>query len=105
MNHWWRFPVTLVPIGAMVWLHVYRKRLMAVPVVGVRLWSAGVGLYWIALLAGTAPHVAWVMIVAEDMPYEAGDHFLIWVAVPMGLVGVVVSPVLLIASVLRIVRA
>ncbi|SPF07412.1 serine/threonine-protein kinase [Streptomyces sp. MA5143a] len=105
MNDWWRFPVTLLLFGAMAWLHVYRKRLMTVPPVMVRLWSAGVGLYWIALMAGTALHLAWFMIVHEDMPYEAGEHPLLWVAMPVIIIGTGVSPILLIASVLRIVRA
>lgn len=105
MNDWWRFPVTLLLFAAMAWLHVYRKRLMTVPPVRVRLWSAGIGLYWIALMAGTALHLAWFVIVHEDMPYEAGDHPLMWVATPMIIIGVGVSPVLLIASVLRMVRA
>ncbi|MEE1829412.1 hypothetical protein [Streptomyces sp. SP17KL33] len=97
--------MTLLLFGAMAWLHVYRKRLMTVPPVMVRLWSAGVGLYWIALLAGTALHLVWFMIVHKDMPYEAGEHPLLWVAVPVIIIGAGVSPVLLIASVLRIVRA
>ncbi|MEV5972298.1 protein kinase [Streptomyces sp. NPDC051921] len=105
MNDWWRFPVTLLLFGAMAWLHVYRKRLMTVPPVRVRLWSAGIGLYWIALMAGTALHLVWFMIVQEDMPYEAGDHPLLWVAMPVIIIGAALSPALLIASVLRIVRA
>ncbi|MFI8823910.1 serine/threonine-protein kinase [Streptomyces sp. NPDC053431] len=105
MNDWWRFPVALLLFGAMIWLHVYRKRLMTVPPVRVRLWSAGIGLYWIALMAGTALHLVWFMTVQEDMPSEAGDHPLLWVAVPVLIIGAGISPVLLIASVLRIVRA
>lgn len=105
MNDWWRFPVTLLLFGAMTWLHVYRKRLMTVPPGRVRLWSAGIGLYWIALMAGTALHLVWFMIVHEDMPYEAGDHPLMWVALPLIIIGLGVFPVLLVASVLRIVRA
>ncbi|MFE2264973.1 protein kinase domain-containing protein [Streptomyces griseosporeus] len=105
MNDWSRFPVTLLLIGAMVWLHIYRKRLMTVPPVRVRLWSAGIGLYWITLMAGTALNLVRFMIVQEDMPYEAGDHPLMWVALPMIIIGAALSPVLLIASVLRIVRA
>ncbi|MEU6877276.1 serine/threonine-protein kinase [Streptomyces sp. NPDC046712] len=104
-DDWWRFPVTLVLFGAMAWLHVYRKRLMTVPPVRVRLWSAGIGLYWIALIAGTTLHLTWFMIVHEGMSYEAGEHPFIWVAMPMIIIGAGVSPVLLIASVLRIVRA
>ncbi|MFG2299009.1 serine/threonine-protein kinase [Streptomyces sp. NPDC048603] len=104
-DDWWRFPVTLLLFGAMAWLHVYRKRLMTVPPVRVRLWAAGIGLYWIALIAGTALHLVWFMIVAEDMPYEAGDHPLLWVAIPTIIIGAGVSPVLLIASALRIARA
>ncbi|MFD0386286.1 serine/threonine-protein kinase [Streptomyces stramineus] len=72
-DDWWRFPMTLLLFGAMVWLHVYRKRLMTVPPGRVRLWSAGIGLYWIALMAGTALHLVWFMIVAEDVPNEAGE--------------------------------
>jgi hypothetical protein len=105
MNDLWRFPVTLLLFGAMAWLHVYRKRLMTAPPVRVRLWSAGIGLYWIALMAGTALHLVWFMIVHEDMPYEAGEHPLLWVAMPVITIGVGVSPFLLITSVLRIVRA
>ncbi|MFH7596398.1 protein kinase [Streptomyces racemochromogenes] len=104
-DDWWRVPVTLLLFGAMVWLHVYRKRLLTVAPGRVRLWSAGIGLYWIALIAGTALHVTWFMIVHEDMPPEAGNHPLLWVAVPVILIGAVASPVLLIGSVLRIVRA
>ncbi|MDT7847471.1 serine/threonine-protein kinase [Streptomyces justiciae] len=105
MNDWSRFPVTLLLFGAMAWLHIYRKRLMTVPPVRVRLWSAGIGLYWITLMAGTALNLVWFMIVQEDMPYEAGDHPLLWVAMPVIIIGAGLSPVLLIASVLRIVRA
>ncbi|MBE8477467.1 hypothetical protein [Streptomyces justiciae] len=97
--------MTLLLFGAMAWLHIYRKRLMTVPSVRVRLWSAGIGLYWITLMAGTALNLVWFMIVQEDMPYEAGDHPLLWVAMPLIIIGAGLSPVLLIASVLRIVRA
>lgn len=102
---WWRFPVALLLVGAMVWLEVYRKRLTTVAPGRVRLWSAGIGLYWIALIVGTALHVAWVVIVQEDMPYEAGTHPLMWVALPVAVIGAAVSPFLLIASVLRIAKA
>ncbi|MFD0379175.1 serine/threonine-protein kinase [Streptomyces sp. NPDC127112] len=104
-DDWWRLPVTVLLFAAMVWLHVYRRRLLTVPPGRVRLWSAGIGVYWIALLAGTALHVAWFVIVQEDMPSEAGNHPLLWVAVPLTLIGAAVSPVLLITSVLRIARA
>ncbi|MEV0445904.1 serine/threonine-protein kinase [Streptomyces spectabilis] len=104
-DDWWRFPLTVLLFGAMAWLHVYRKRLMTVPPVRVRLWSAGIGLYWIALLAGTALHIAWFMIVDEDMPDEAGEHPLLWVALPVIVIGAGWSPFLLVASLLRIVRA
>lgn len=102
---WWRFPVTLLLFGAMVWLQLYRKRLMTVPSGRVRLWSAGIGAYWIALVAGTALHVAWFVIVQEDMPHEAGTHPLLWVALPVAVIGAVASPILLTGSVLRIVKA
>ncbi len=104
-DDWWRFPVALLLLGAMVGLQVYRKRLMTAPAGRVRLWSAGIGLYWIALMAGTALHLAWFVIVQEDMPSEAGDHPLLWVALPVIVIGGAVSPALLLASVLRIVRA
>ncbi|MFD7321037.1 serine/threonine-protein kinase [Streptomyces sp. NPDC059875] len=107
MNDWWRFPGTLLLFGAMAWLHVYRRRLLTVAPGKVRLWSVGVGLYWIALCVVSTLHVLWFMFVHNGTEYwdAGGQHVLWWVALPLMILGGGTAPVILVASLMRIGRA
>ncbi|MEU4272766.1 serine/threonine-protein kinase [Streptomyces sp. NPDC026092] len=101
---WWRVPGTLALFAAMVGLHLYRRRLLTVPPGRVRLWTVGVGLFWIALIAMTVMHVLWVMFVENAAAY-GGEHWLLWVALPMMILGGGTAPLILGASVIRIAKA
>ncbi|MEU9703694.1 serine/threonine-protein kinase [Streptomyces sp. NPDC047981] len=101
---WWRVPGTLALFAAMVGLHLYRRRLLTVPAGRVRLWTAGVGLFWIALIAMTVLHVLWVMFV-ENGADIGGEHWLLWVALPVMILGGGTAPLILGASVIRIAKA
>ncbi|MEV0000236.1 serine/threonine-protein kinase [Streptomyces sp. NPDC050848] len=107
MNDWWRVPGTLLLVAAMVGLHSYRRRLLTVRPGRVRLWSVGVGLFWIALCVMSVLHVLWFMFVHNGTEYmdAGGQHYLWWVALPMMVLGGGTAPLIIGASALRIARA
>ncbi|MCX4980625.1 hypothetical protein [Streptomyces sp. NBC_00572] len=107
MNDWWRVPATLLLIAAMVGLHRYRRRLRTARPGRVRLWSAGVALYWIALCVVLTLHLLWFLFVHNGYAYGdgGGRHYLWWVAMPVMVLGGGLSPVVLIASVIRLFKA
>ncbi|MFD4316661.1 serine/threonine-protein kinase [Streptomyces sp. NPDC058548] len=106
MNDWWRVPATLLLIAVMVGLHGYRRRLATASPGRVRLWSAGVALYWIALVGVLTLHLLWFMFVHNGYEYgDSGLHYLWWVGFPVMVLGGGFSPVVLIAAVVRLVKA
>ncbi|MFB7372372.1 serine/threonine-protein kinase [Streptomyces sp. NPDC056222] len=105
LNDWWRVPGTLLLFAAMVGLHLYRRRLVTVPPGRVRLWAAGVGVYWIALCVVSVLHVLWFIFVYNGADYDGGEPFLMWVAVPMIILGGGTAPLILVMSCVRIARA
>ncbi|MDX2558614.1 serine/threonine-protein kinase [Streptomyces sp. TX20-6-3] len=107
MNDWWRVPATLLLVAAMTGLHGYRRRLTTVSPGRLRLWSAGVALYWIALVGVLTLHLLWFLFVHNGYDYGdgGGRHYLWWVAMPVMIFGGGLSPVVLIAAAVRLVRA
>ncbi|MHA4777774.1 serine/threonine-protein kinase [Streptomyces sp. MSC1_001] len=106
MNDWWRVPATLLLVAATVGLHSYRQRLLTVSPGRVRLWSAAVGVYWIALCAVLTLHLLWFLFVHDGYAYgEGGRHYLWWVAYPVMVLGGALSPFVLVMSFIRLVRA
>ncbi|MEU2233695.1 serine/threonine-protein kinase [Streptomyces vietnamensis] len=107
MDDWWRVPATLLLIAAMVGLQGYRGRLLTVPPGRVRLWSAGIALYWIALIAVLTLHVLWFLFVHNGYDYyeHGGQHWLWWVAGPSMLLGGGISPLVLVMSLIRLFKA
>nr|WP_225799653.1 protein kinase [Streptomyces sp. NK15101] len=107
MDAWWRVPVTLLLFAAMAGLQGYRRRLLTVRPGRVRLWSAGVAVYWMALIAALTLHLLWFLFVENgyDSYEHGGDHWLWWVAVPVMLLGGGISPLVLIMSLIRLFRA
>jgi hypothetical protein len=91
----------------MVGLHVYRRRLVTVAPGRVRLWAAGVGVFWIALCAVTVLHVLWFLFVHNGVSSSAvdGGHFLWWVTLPLMVLGGGTAPLILVMSCVRIARA
>ncbi|SED48119.1 Serine/threonine protein kinase [Streptomyces sp. TLI_105] len=107
MNDWWRLPATLLLIAAMVSLHGYRGRLLTVRPGRVRLWSAGVAVYWVALIAVLTLHLLWFLFVHNgfDSYEHGGQHWLWWVAIPVMVLGGGVSPLVLVMSLVRLFKA
>ncbi|WP_373412894.1 protein kinase [Streptomyces sp. NRRL B-24572] len=107
MDDWWRVPATLLLIAAMVGLQGYRGRLLTVPPGRVRLWSVGIALYWIALIAVLTLHVLWFLFVHNGYDYyeHGGQHWLWWVAGPSMLLGGGISPLVLVMSLIRLFKA
>ncbi|MFI1655536.1 serine/threonine-protein kinase [Streptomyces sp. NPDC020472] len=107
MDDWWRVPATLLLIAATVGLHGYRGRLLTVRPGRVRLWSAGVAVYWIALIAVLTLHLLWFLFVENgyDSYEHGGQHWLWWVAIPVMVLGGGVSPLVLIMSLIRLFKA
>ncbi|GGS83517.1 hypothetical protein GCM10010222_26260 [Streptomyces tanashiensis] len=107
MNDWWRVPATLLLIAAMVGLHGYRGRLATVRAGRVRLWSAGIAFYWIALIAVLTLHLLWYLFVHNGYDYaeHGGQHWLWWVAIPVLVLGGGVSPLVLVMSLIRLFKA
>ncbi|WP_107058083.1 serine/threonine-protein kinase [Streptomyces globisporus] len=107
MNDWWRVPATLLLIAATAGLQGYRGRLLTVRPGRVRLWSAGVALYWIALIAVLALHLLWFLFVHNgyDSYEHGGQHWLWWVAIPVMVLGGGISPLVLIMSLVRLFKA
>ncbi|MFJ7954892.1 protein kinase [Streptomyces sp. NPDC096319] len=107
MDDWWRFPATLLLIAATVGLHGYRGRLLTARPGRVRLWSAGVALYWIALIAVLTLHLLWFLFVHNgyDSYEHGGQHWLWWVAIPVMVLGGGVSPLVLVMSLVRLFKA
>ncbi|MEU6168754.1 protein kinase domain-containing protein [Streptomyces tanashiensis] len=107
MNDWWRVPATLLLIAAMVGLHGYRGRLATVRAGRVRLWSAGIAFYWIALIAVLTLHLLWYLFVHNGYDYDehGGQHWLWWVAIPVLVLGGGVSPLVLVMSLIRLFKA
>ncbi|MER7947081.1 protein kinase [Streptomyces sp. NPDC096079] len=107
MDDWWRFPATLLLVAATVGLHGYRGRLLTVRPGRVRLWSAGVALYWIALIAVLTLHLLWFLFVHNgyDSYEHGGQHWLWWVAIPVMVLGGGISPLVLVMSLVRLFKA
>ncbi|MFF8376269.1 serine/threonine-protein kinase [Streptomyces sp. NPDC015661] len=107
MNDWWRVPATLLLIAAMVGLQGYRGRLLTVRPGRVRLWSAGIALYWIALIAVLTLHLLWFLFVHNGFDYyeHGGQHWLWWVAGPVMVLGGGISPLVLVMSLIRLFKA
>ncbi|WP_426363644.1 serine/threonine-protein kinase [Streptomyces sp. E-08] len=107
MNDGWRVPATLLLIAAMVGLHGYRRRLLTVRPGGVRLWSAGVAVYWIALIAVLTLHLLWFLFVHNGYDHyeHGGQHWLWWVAGPVMVLGGGISPLVLVMSLIRLFKA
>ncbi|MFF6838852.1 protein kinase [Streptomyces tanashiensis] len=107
MDDWWRVPATLLLIAAMVGLHGYRGRLATVRAGRVRLWSAGIAFYWIALIAVLTLHLLWFLFVHNgyDSYEHGGQHWLWWVAIPVLVLGGGVSPLVLVMSLIRLFKA
>ncbi|MFF0478574.1 protein kinase [Streptomyces sp. NPDC004284] len=107
MDDWWRGPATLLLIAAMVGFQGYRGRLLTVSPGRVRLWAAGIALYWIALIAVLTLHVLWFLFV--DGGYDhwdgGGQHWLWWVAGPAMLLGGGISPLVLVMALRRLFKA
>ncbi|MFI8914453.1 serine/threonine-protein kinase [Streptomyces sp. NPDC053513] len=107
MNDWWRVPATLLLVAAMAGLQSYRGRLLTVRPGRVRLWSAGVALYWIALIAVLTLHLLWFLFVENgyDSYDHGGEHWLWWVAIPVMLLGGGISPLVLVMALVRLFKA
>ncbi|MER7534680.1 serine/threonine-protein kinase [Streptomyces sp. NPDC097704] len=107
MDDWWRLPATLLLIAATAGLQTYRRRLLTVPPGRVRLWSAGIAVYWIALIAVLTLHLLWFLFVHNGYAsYEdGGQHWLWWVAGPVMILGGGFSPFVLVMAVIRLVKA
>ncbi|MFF5709640.1 protein kinase [Streptomyces sp. NPDC012756] len=107
MDDWWRLPATLLLIAATAGLQGYRRRLLTVPPGRVRLWSAGIAVYWIALIAVLTLHLLWFLFVHNGYAsYEdGGQHWLWWVAGPVMILGGGFSPFVLVMAVIRLVKA
>ncbi|MFC9397199.1 serine/threonine-protein kinase [Streptomyces sp. NPDC057027] len=107
MDDWWRVPATLLLIAATAGLQGYRGRLLTVRPGRVRLWSAGVALYWIALIAVLTLHLLWFLFVHNGYDYyeHGGQHWLWWVAIPVMVLGGGISPLVLVMSLIRLFKA
>ncbi|MFB8312415.1 serine/threonine-protein kinase [Streptomyces sp. NPDC055961] len=107
MDDWWRLPATLLLIAATAGLQGYRGRLLTVRPGRVRLWSAGVALYWIALIAVLTLHLLWFLFVHNGYDYyeHGGQHWLWWVAIPVMVLGGGISPLVLVMSLIRLFKA
>ncbi|MFF7436610.1 protein kinase [Streptomyces sp. NPDC008122] len=107
MDDWWRLPATLLLIAATAGLQGYRRRLLTVPPGRVRLWSAGIAVYWIALIAVLTLHLLWFLFVHNGYDYyeDGGQHWLWWVAGPVMILGGGFSPFVLVMAVIRLVKA
>ncbi|MFE7599930.1 protein kinase [Streptomyces sp. NPDC057494] len=107
MNDGWRVPATLLLIAAAVGLHGYRRRLPTAPPGRVRLWSAGIAVYWIGLIAVLTLHLLWFLFVHNGYDYyeHGGQHWLWWVAGPVMVLGGGISPLVLVMSLIRLFKA